>query len=177
MTRIARAPFGGDFNIKPRPAYRGHSFFGGNAFMLDLLADNREELGVEADADLLRRGALATRRQLAEKTARAMVENARIEDGHARFDVRVINMTGHKLPTGYPSRRLWLMVEVLDGRERVFVSGAVDERGRIVGLEQELGQPHVDRVTSPKDVPIWETIVLDGEGKITTRLASMAAYA
>ncbi len=44
------------------------------------------------------------------------------------IDVKVTNLTGHKLPTGYPEgRRMWLnVVAVDDGMNDVFESGAYD---------------------------------------------------
>ena len=39
--------------------------------------------------------------------------------------VAVENLAGHKLPTAYPSRRVWLHVTVLDGPDVVFESGAI----------------------------------------------------
>ena len=47
------------------------------------------------------------------------------------FDVDVRNLTGHKFPTGYPSRRTWLHVTVRDGQDAsVFESGAIDATAR-----------------------------------------------
>ncbi len=174
--RIARAPFGSDFNLPARPNYRGHSFQGGNAYMLDLLAKNREELGVKAPEDALKRAAIATRKQLADTTAKVSILNTRIEDGHLKFDVRVENKTGHKLPSGYPSRRIWLAMEIRQRRGRVFLSGSYTEDGRLEDVENPLALPHVDVVTKDNQIPVWETVVVDAAGKPTTELVAMARY-
>ncbi|MFT7619706.1 MAG: hypothetical protein ACI97A_003362 [Planctomycetota bacterium] len=175
--RVVRAPNGGDFNVKARPNYRGHAFFGGNAYMLDILAANREKLGVTAPVQALKQAAIATRKQLADSTAKTTVMNARFEDNRLRFDVKVENRTGHKLPSGYPSRRIWLAVEVNQGRERVFLSGGYEEDGRLTDVKEPLGLPHVDVVTKSTQIPVWETVVFDAKGKPTTELVAMARYA
>ena len=70
--RIAHNPGGRDFPfLDQRPEVRGHRFVGGNAFMLELMADHAEELGVLASPEALRETARATRRQLEHDTARA----------------------------------------------------------------------------------------------------------
>jgi len=173
--KIARNPRGLDFNIATREDVRAHTFVGGNAFMLDLLRDNKTALGVTASEDALARTARATRQQLAHRTAKLAVEGAARDGDALSFAVRVTNLTGHKLPTGYPARRAWLRVVVRVGNEPVFVSGEVDDRGRLEGVADERALPHFDRVTRAEQVVVYECIPVDAAGNPTTHLTKMAA--
>ena len=175
--RIARMPPGFDFNIAVRDEVRAHPFAGGNAFMLDLLRANAGDLGVEASTEALQRAAAATRAQLAHATARIAVTNTRRTATGIEFDVEVENLAGHKLPSGYPSRRAWLQVDVRAGRTTVFSSGSLDDTGRLRGVADELGEPHRDRIDAPSQVAIYEMVALDGAGKATTTLAEMVSHA
>ncbi len=177
--RIARNPMGVDFNIRTRPGVRGHQFVGGNAFMLDLLRANAQELGVTAPGAALERAARATRAQLSHATATITIDDIRrvkSDDGSARLEVRVTvtNLTGHKFPTGYPSRRAWVSLEVRDGGTPIFHSGAVDDRGRLVGVENELDLPHREVIDDASHVLVYELIAADPAGNPTTHLADMA---
>lgn len=171
--RIARNPMGLDFNIATREPVRTHAFVGGNAFMLDLLRENAEALGVTAAPDALTRMAAATRAQLSHRTARIDVTGLRRTSTGIEFDVTVENLSGHKLPSGYPSRRAWLQVDVRAGRDTVFSSGAVTDGFRLAGVADELGLPHRDRITSPSEVAIYEMVAVDAKGRPTTSLADM----
>ena len=56
-------------------------------------------------------------------------------------DVDVLNKSGHKLPTGFPSRRVWLHLRVLHGSDVIFESGAEavtlrTERGVLEAVDQ-----------------------------------------
>lgn len=179
--RVARNPAGLDFNIRTRQDVRGHAFVGGNAFMLDMLRANAEELGVKAPAEALERIAKATRVQLGHRTATVAVENTRREtaaDGSsvAVFDVVVTNLTGHKFPTGYPARRAWVNAQIRSGRSVLFESGGLDEKGHIEGYKasSELEIPHVDVVTDAGQVPVYEMIAAGVDGKPTVFLSEMA---
>jgi hypothetical protein len=172
-TRIARTPMGSDFTIPPREGYAAHAFVGGNAFVLDLLQEHREELDVLAEPEALERLAVATRRQLAEATARVSISPIEQHEGAAVFAVQVENLTGHKFPTGYPARRAWLHVEVFCGGEFVFECGASDAQGRLVGVEHEDRLPHVQTVTQPGDVVVYELVASDPDGAPTTYLTRM----
>ena len=171
--RIARNPMGFDFRIPEREGYRSHAFVGGNAFMVDMLREHREDLYVEASDSQLRAIAQATRDQLAERTAVLTISEPSNKDGVLEFEVGIENLTGHKFPTGYPARRAWLKVEVKVAGKVVFVSGDYDEQGRILGIENELLVPHVRRIEQASDVAIYEMVANDPEGQPTTYLTKM----
>jgi hypothetical protein len=173
-TRIARSPMGFDFRgIPAREGFRSHAFVGGNAFMLDVLREHADELDVLAEPELLERMAAATRKQLAERTANVLVSALSVQGGVLSFSVTVENLTGHKFPTGYPARRAWLRIEVLDGDRTVFLCGDVDDAGRLRGIDDELAVPHVRIVEKASDVPVFEMVAADPDGAATTLLTRM----
>jgi hypothetical protein len=173
-TRIARTPEGGEFLIRTRSPYRAHTFVGGNAFLLDLLAGNREALGVEASVEALQRMAAATRKLLAEQTVTVEIGELQRAEGELRFTVRVQNLTGHKFPTGFPSRRAWLQLQVRTGRRVVFDSGGWNADGSLRDVADPARHGHRTKITSPEDVLVWELIAGDVGGNPTTTLAAMA---
>jgi hypothetical protein len=172
-TRIARNPMGVDFVIQARDDYAAHTFLGGNAFMLELMRQNRQELSVTASDASLQRAVAATRRQLREDTIRVRIGDLVRKDGALEFAVQVENLTGHKFPTGYPARRAWLHVEVRGNRKVLWRTGACDQDGRIEGLADELDVPHVSVVERPEQVVIYEMVAEDSDGKPTTFLSKM----
>ena len=55
------------------------------------------------------------------------------------FDVKVVNETGHRLPSGYHSRRVYLHVVVTDENgDQVFESGRIEPDGRIRGVAEDV---------------------------------------
>ncbi|MFY9345738.1 MAG: multiheme c-type cytochrome [Planctomycetota bacterium] len=176
-TRIARNPQGFDFNIPAREGYALHTFVGGNAFMLELLNEHREDLDVLAEPAQFARTIAATRKQLAEATARVAIGKVARAGQVAAFEVQVENLTGHKFPTGYPARRAWLAVEIEVGGEVVFACGQMDERGRLVGVADEQRLVHRDLVEKPGDVVVYEMVAHDPEGAPTTYLTKMVKRA
>ena len=180
-TEIARAPNGGDFGFteKRRPFGR-HLLVGANTYMLRMLRDHAEELGVTAHPSFFDATIEATRDQLQKRSARVTLLEAARADGQLEFRVRVENLAGHKLPTAHPIRRVWLRATVRDEAGRVlFRSGAVDASGRLVDqagepLPSELaGGPlhaHIDLVTRSSEVATYEAIMADAQGQPTTTL-------
>ena len=158
-----------------------HVFVGGNAYMVRLLNRYRHELGVMALPSELEATANATVRQLQRDTAELTLSRPTVTAGTIAFDVDIRNLTGHKLPTGYPSRRLWLHVTVKNERgERVFESGAFSTTGSIAGNDNDTDvrrfEPHYDEITAPDQVQIYESILGDVSGGVTTGLLSATQY-
>jgi len=169
-TRIAHNPGGRDFLIEPRKVVRGHTFVGANAFMLRMLREERDDLGVSAPDAALKRIETASRQLLGTRTARLAIGEITSADGELRFDVRIENRAGHKLPTAYPSRRVWLRVQVRQGRDLLLDSGAFDEDGRLTGKRTG----HHTEISKSDQVQVYELRAADAEGKPTTSLLRMS---
>jgi hypothetical protein len=166
---------------QPRQGLARHSFIGGNAFMLRLLNRYRAELGVAAPAEELDEGVRQTMQTLQEATAEVAVERVTRGAVALSFDVVVRNLTGHKLPTGYPSRRAWLHVAVRDpGGAVLFESGALAPSGSIVGNANDENpaafEPHYTAIARPDEVQIYESIMVDQSGAPTTGLLTGVGY-
>jgi hypothetical protein len=164
-----------------RDSLARHVFVGGNAYMVRLLNRYRSELGVTALAAGLEATAAATEKQLRTDTAMLTVSTPTLSDGTIGFDVSIANLTGHKLPTGYPSRRVWLHVKVTDARgTSVFESGAINPDGSIAGNDGDTAarqfEPHHEEISRPEQVQIYESILGDISGTPTTGLLTATQY-
>ncbi len=164
-----------------RPSLARHAFLGGNAFMLRLMNRFRDELGIEATPAELEATAQATVRQLERDTAAVSIELATMAGSTLELDVVVRNLTGHKLPTGYPSRRAWLHVIATDSQGRaVFESGLVSSSGFIDGnasdADADAFEPHYEEITRADQVQIYESVMGTPAGAPTTGLLQATKY-
>ncbi len=107
----------------PRPDMPQHAFNGGNNWVINavrsLYDDGETGLTDEIVEDSVAR-------------AEYMLENAsdlELSDDGSNLSVRVINQTGHKLPTGYPEgRRMWVNVKFFDDSNTLVAEhGAYDD--------------------------------------------------
>jgi hypothetical protein len=164
-----------------RDGVHRHTFVGGNFFLLRVLNRYRDELGVAASAQELDASATRTLQQLATETAQLSVTHGAASGGDVQFDVDVRNTTGHKLPTGYPSRRAWLHVTVRDAQNRVvFESGAIAPDGHIDGNDNDADagrfEPHYAEIRRPDQVQIYESIMGDTGRVPTTGLLRAVSF-
>jgi hypothetical protein len=164
-----------------RQRVRHHSFLGGNFFMLSVLNRYRAELSVTALPEELTQSASETSAFLESQAARVSIPAFEAGAGRVQFQVRVENLTGHKLPTAYPSRRAWLHVVVSDRNGRtVFESGALNADGSIRGNDNDADplryEPHYREITTAEQVQIYEPILKDENGHVTTGLLSTVGY-
>jgi hypothetical protein len=167
---------------EPRPRLSQHTFRGGNAFMLGILNKYRGELGVTALPQELDAAIEETRRYLASAAARISIESPTLRGTTLAFAVRVDNTSGHKLPTAYPARRVWLHVRATDESGAVvFESGAPRPDASISGNDNDEDplkfEPHRSLITSQDEVQIYESIMVDRAGRVTTGLLSGVRYA
>jgi hypothetical protein len=165
---------------QPRPDVRRHSFPGGNFFVLGMLNRYRAELAVEAFPQELD-FAMSQTREILAQAATVTVRRGPAAPGRLVADVEVTNLSGHKLPTAYPSRRAWLHVVVRDGSgATVFESGALTPAGRIIGNDNDDDrlkyEPYYSEITQPGQVQIYESIMRDPYGAVTTGIVSGISY-
>jgi len=143
--------------------------------MLRMLNRYREELAVIAPSTELDRSVSRTIAHLQRESAALSIDSAAVSGSTVSFDVTSQNLSGHKLPTGYPSRRVWLHVLVRDRNGKVlFESGAVDSTGLIAGNDNDRDglqvEPHYTQITSADQVQIYESVMSDSTGRPTTGL-------
>jgi hypothetical protein len=147
-----------------------HYFVGGNDFMLRLMAGNREELNAPATEEQFLLAAKRTRDQLRTQTLDLKVEIDSTASDSVYISVLLENLSGHKFPTGYPSRIAWIEVvaTTLEG-DTLFKNGLMDNEYHIQG--RDLGMElHHDVIRSMDDVQIYEMVMGDVEDNITTIL-------
>jgi hypothetical protein len=166
---------------EPRPGLSRHDFSGSNVFMLQMLAQYRAELGVEALPQELELAARKGSEFLQKSTARVALEHVRVTGARLEAEVTVTNLAGHKLPSAYPSRRAWLNFRVRDASGRVvFESGALSPTGAIQGNDNDQNatrfEAHYEEIRSPEEVQIYESILVDPAGAVTTGLLTGIRY-
>jgi hypothetical protein len=165
----------------PRTGLHQHTFVGGNFLMLRMLNRYRNDLDVEALPEELSAAAEGTVAFLQSQSARIEMRNVEVLSGTLEADVFVQNLTGHKLPTAYPSRRAWLHFTVRDHNGKaVFESGALQPDGSILGNDNDADaaryEPHYREISKPDQVQIYEPILKDSEGRVTTGLLAAVGY-
>lgn len=166
---------------QPRENVSRHSFRGGNFFMMSMLNRYRDELGVQALPQEMDAAINRTIDHLQTKSAQISISDANVNDHQAIIDLAVKNLAGHKLPTAYPSRRVWIHFSVTDQNgSTVFESGAIRPDGSIAGNDNddndEKYEPHHSEITRQDQVQIYEAIMADPNDNITTGLLTAIRF-
>jgi hypothetical protein len=165
----------------PRQGAHQHTFVAANFVMLKMLNLYRNDLSVAALPTELTAQAEKTVTFLQSQSARVSIPTVELVSGRLHVQVLVQNLTGHKMPTAYPSRRAWLHVTIRDARDnKVFESGALHADGSIEGNDNDADaarfEPHYREITSSDQVQIYEPILKDAAGLVTTGLLSAVGY-
>ena len=164
--------------LQPRSPFGLHYFVGGNTHMLRMLRNNVDSLDLSA-----------TESQFDSTIARSldMLENQTLEvnldvsgtpaEGDMSIEVELINLAGHKFPSGYPARRAWVELTMAANGDTVFHSGAWDpSTGSIDGQLNVAWEPHHDTISQQDQVQIYELVLGDVNGDPTTLLERAYAH-
>jgi hypothetical protein len=167
---------------EPREGMARHVFVGANFFLQRLLNRYRDDLSVIAQPAELMSAAERTKAYLQSNAARLSISAApKPSDRALQFSVHVENLGGHRLPTAYPSRRVWLHVLVTDASHtRVFESGRLQQDGSIQGNDNDEDasrfEPHYREIERADEVQVYESVLGDANGHVTTALLSATRY-
>lgn len=188
-SQIATTPNGNaNTNWPLRDEYSQHNFLGGNNYLMTLLKSFRTELGISNTTTVAGFDKQIDRNTqfLSTQTASVLISNIDLVNNTLNVDVDVINHTGHKLPTSYPSRRVWINLVIKNSSGDVlFESGtpnsdgfltvdtdqtaekctAVDKTNSYV--ESECFSKHKNIITSPDEIAIYETVMGDTNNQVT----------
>ncbi len=166
---------------EPRSGFSRHTFVGGNFFMQRILNRYRNDLGIPAQPNEMDAAINRTIAHLQSEAAEVAIRNMNVAGDRVTAVIEVTNRGGHKLPTAYPSRRVWLHVTLRDRDEKVvFESGALKPDGSIAGNGNDADptrfEPHYNEITSPDQVQIYESVMADVNGRVTTGLLTALRY-
>src|SRR3972149_6904033 len=156
-------------------------FAGANPYILTMLQMFGDELGVTAGTGHFQESLEASLDLLKSETAEVALEDLELKGARLSGQVVVENLAGHKFPTAYPSRRARLHITVHDADGLlVFESGAALPDGSIDGNDNDADpaqfEPHYQAIVGPHQVQIYEAILKDSEGAVTTSVMRAAGY-
>ncbi len=165
----------------PREEVSRHVFRGGNLLMPRIFNAHRQELAVQALPQELQATTEQTIENLTGSTATLEISRAEISNGALTTELSITNLAGHKLPSAYPSRRVWIHFTVRDRNgTTLFESGRFNPDGSIEGNDNDTDaarfEPHYEEISRPDQVQIYEPILADPSGAMTTVLLSAISY-
>ncbi|MCG8329263.1 MAG: T9SS type A sorting domain-containing protein [Chitinophagales bacterium] len=156
--------------LEGRSPYGLHEMTGANTFMLELMKNYREELDINALPEHYDETIDATYVMLQEKSLDMEMHWMGVEEDTARFQLKLTNKAGHKFPSGYPSRRLFIeLLLTTETGDTLFHSGAMNEDYTLKGETEDV-EPHYDIINSSDQVQIYELAAGDENEEFTVVL-------
>ncbi|MFL5330002.1 MAG: cytochrome P460 family protein [Gemmataceae bacterium] len=186
---------GGQLNVRWREdGFHRHNFAGLNATLVELFRQHPDVLGMrpsdfmtgsKIDAD----NALASIAQTAHSDTADVSVQLTDEPEHLRVSVVVTNKVGHRFPSGVAFRRAFLEVSLVrlsasgEPEEILWCSGRTNDLGVLVDRNgiplpteffaseptgHQQFQPHHELIDSESQVQIYETLIRNKQGVLTT---------
>ncbi len=168
--------------VEARDHFSKHQFVGANTVMLDILQSNSTDLGLSVN-DFSK--TIDLTKEMLKSSTEIEIENLQHNNQQLSFNVRLDNKTGHKFPSGFPSRRAWLHIQVSDSNGNlVYESGAINDLGQISGVDSDTNndaestnyEKHHDLITSADQVQVYESIMVNTENTVNYTLLNSASY-
>lgn len=157
------------FDVERIP-FGKHELAGANVFMLNLLKDNAATLGVTATDDQFDRTISRTLDMLQQKTLESNLYEINRTEDTLFMALELTNKAGHKFPSGYPSRRAFVSFMVIsETNDTLFHSGKMNESFQLIH-ENEDYEPHYDLINTEDQVQVYEMVMGDVNGDVTTVL-------
>ena len=174
-----------------REGYKRHAFVGLNAYMVEMMCQFRNDMGLSRTDPMTyaTNGAQQSIDEMAlqarDQTSDVSISVAESENG-LTATVGVTNKTGHRMPSGVGFRRAFLEVKATNDRgDVIWCSGCSNDVGVILGpdgkplktefldyvpegADQALFQPHHRTITKQTQVQIYEELTQDADRKFTT---------
>ena len=139
------------------------------------MKNNIDSLGLTAEPEhfdsTISRTEYSLKNQSVELTTSASYQNDLLE-----VKLYIKNLTGHKIPTGIPFRRMWIHLKVEQGIGNViFESGQWDGTGKIINYNSDY-EPHYDLIDSDDQVQVYEGVFVNTDQQVTYTLLRAAEY-
>jgi hypothetical protein len=156
--------------LEARSPYGMHTLAGANTFMLQLMKEHREQLGLSASPEHFDRSIAATFDMLQNQSLFTQLDWQGVQGDTAHFQLKLTNRAGHKLPSGYPARRMFVefVLRTATG-DTLFHSGRFDSQYRLVH-ENPGVEPHHHIISQPEQVQIYEMAAGSQSGQFTVLL-------
>lgn len=151
-----------------------HHFVGGNTIINQILKDNYTELGINSGFSNLDTTSYYTLENLKSNSIE-ISSNVSLNANEIQIDLTLKNKTGHKLPTGFPSRRMWIhFYAINETGDTIFESGKFDSQGDF--LTKSGFEIHHDIISNEEDVQIYEAVLGNTLNEVTTILLEASQY-
>ena len=163
-----------------RSNFAEHSFLAANTVMQQMMDDFRDQLGIDPQVNF-QESIERNRAFLAEEAAEVNITNTSVDGDTLLVDVQVVNKSGHKLPSGYHTRRAFLHVLVSDSNGAViYENGKLNPDGSIDGVADDINphvfEPHYNVITDPTQVQVYQAITSDANGDLTHSLLAATGF-
>ena len=163
----------------PRPGFAEHSFLAANTVMQQMMDNFRTQLGIPEGVDF--QESIARNREFLSESADLTINNTAVDGDNLVVDVQIVNHAGHKLPSGYHTRRAVVHVLVTDANgQLIYENGKINADGSIDGLADDTNphifEPHYNIITDATQVQVYQAITGDAAGDLTHSLLAATHY-
>lgn len=164
----------GYLSLSPRTPFNQHSFAGANVFMLNLIKNNKNSLGIEVEDFKFDSAIISTKLMLQQKSISMNLSIDSMANDSGYFSLKLTNKAGHKFPSGYPARRAVVQFVVLNSNnDTIFRSGIFDNQ-YAVQHENPSFEPHHQIINQNTQSQIYEMVMGDVNGQFTSVLERAA---